>query len=728
MYNEINGFKTKSMKTTSVNFRNALKWAMQMSTRVFMVLLLLTICQIASIQAQTVPGITWTQQYGTTNIDQSRGISAEGNIYMAGNTYGTFPGQTNYGSCDAYFVKYDPAGNQLWVRQFGTSSSSDAATGIAVDGSGVYVTGYVGAALPGQTYFGSLDAFIRKYDHSGNELWTRQFGTTGQDQAADAVGVDATGVYVIGRTGGSFPGYTNAGGNDIFIAKYSLEGTQLWLLQRGTAGADYCSGIIVDASGFYISGYDNSLGTSNVEAFIAKYSLAGSEVWSSRFGTTGSDYVNEISADETALYVSGYTNGTFPGQSYAGGSYDTWVAKYERSGNQLWIREFGTTGADWGWGLCASTSGVYITGYTDGAFPGKTNSGSNDIFTAKYNKNGDLLWILETGSPSGDYAYTISVVSSNAYVNGYTNGTLPGQTGVGGADAFLLKLLVNLPPVADCGDGQLKIVTETVQLDGSGSSDQDGDAVTYAWSFVSRPAGSTAVLSSSTTVNPTFDADAAGDYVIQLIANDGTVNSDPCLVTITVQTPQEATQDLIGDVQELVAAGVLNQGQGNALTAKLQAAIQKMNQGNYNAAINILNAFINQVNAFYNSGILTEEQAIALIAPAERIIDCLERLMLKDGGMNPGGDLSSAENLQTWNNPNPFNNSTTINYSLPADLVVTLKVYDSRGKEVSLLVNELQSRGTHAVTFMADGLSSGIYYYRIQAGNASVTKKLILVR
>jgi hypothetical protein len=281
---------------------------------------------------------------------------------------------------------------------------------------------------------------------------------------------------------------------------------------------------------------------------------------------------------------------------------------------------------------------------------------------------------------------------------------------------------------ADCGDDQLKIVAETVQLDGSGSSDQDGDAITYAWSFVSRPAGSSAILSSTTTVNPTFDADAAGDYVIQLIANEVTVDSDPCLVTITVQTPQEATQDLIGDVQELVAAGLLNHGQGNALTVKLQAAIQKMNQGNYNAAINIRNAFINQVNAFYNSGILTEEQATALIASAERIIDCLERLMLKDGGMNPGGDLSSAENLRTWNNPNPFNSSTTINYSLPADLVVTLKVHDSCGKEVSLLVNELQSTGKHAVTFMADGLSSGIYYYRIQTGNATVTKKLILVR
>jgi hypothetical protein len=211
----------------------------------------------------------------------------------------------------------DLAGNQLWVRQFGTSGD-EWATGVAVDGSGVYVSGYTNGTLPGQTYSGSYDAFIKKYDHNGNELWTSQFGTNALDQAADAIGVDATGVYVIGRTGGSFPGYTNAGGNDIFIAKYSTDGTQLWLKQRGTAGADYCSGICVDATGFYISGYDNSLGSTNNEAFLSKYSPEGNEVWNYRFGTSGNDYVHEISADETALYVSGQTNGTFPGQTCVG--------------------------------------------------------------------------------------------------------------------------------------------------------------------------------------------------------------------------------------------------------------------------------------------------------------------------------------------------------------------------------------------------------------------------
>ena len=90
----------------------------------------------------------------------------------------------------------------------------------------------------------------------------------------------------------------------------------------------------------------------------------------------------------------------------------------------------------------------------------------------------------------------------------------------------------NQPPVANAGPGQTVQVGGTVMLNGSGSTDQDGDLLTYAWSFVSRPGGSTATLTNPTTVQPTFVTDAAGNFVVQLIVNDGTVNSAPATVTI----------------------------------------------------------------------------------------------------------------------------------------------------------------------------------------------------
>ena len=76
-------------------------------------------------------------------------------------------------------------------------------------------------------------------------------------------------------------------------------------------------------------------------------------------------------------------------------------------------------------------------------------------------------------------------------------------------------------------------VSETVTLNGTGSSDIDGNPLTYHWSFTSIPAGSGATLTNSTTANPTFLADKAGQYVAQLIVNDGLVNSAPAAVTIS---------------------------------------------------------------------------------------------------------------------------------------------------------------------------------------------------
>jgi photosystem II stability/assembly factor-like uncharacterized protein len=80
------------------------------------------------------------------------------------------------------------------------------------------------------------------------------------------------------------------------------------------------------------------------------------------------------------------------------------------------------------------------------------------------------------------------------------------------------------------------------------------------------------------------------------------------------------------------------------------------------------------------------------------------------------------------NYPNPFNPTTVINYELPTNTTVVLKIFDILGREVETLVNERQSIGDHSVQFNASNLPSGVYFYRIQAGNYNQTKKLLFLK
>ena len=80
------------------------------------------------------------------------------------------------------------------------------------------------------------------------------------------------------------------------------------------------------------------------------------------------------------------------------------------------------------------------------------------------------------------------------------------------------------------------------------------------------------------------------------------------------------------------------------------------------------------------------------------------------------------------NYPNPFNPSTTINFSIPQERLVTLKVFDVLGQEIAELINEVKKAGSYKVTFDASNLTTGMYFYKLEAGDFSSTKKMLLIK
>ncbi len=80
------------------------------------------------------------------------------------------------------------------------------------------------------------------------------------------------------------------------------------------------------------------------------------------------------------------------------------------------------------------------------------------------------------------------------------------------------------------------------------------------------------------------------------------------------------------------------------------------------------------------------------------------------------------------NYPNPFNPSTEIHFALPEDSHVLLALYNNLGQEVQTLINTNAPAGSHSVKLDAENLASGVYYYRLQAGNHTAMRKMLLVR
>ena len=173
-----------------------------------------------------------------------------------------------------------------------------------------------------------------------------------------------------------------------------------------------------------------------------------------------------------------------------------------------------------------------------------TNTTATLDGSASSDANGDLLtyaWTL-TSKPVGSLASlslpttpmpTFIADVAGAYMASLT--VNDGKVNSGNvATVNITASMTNAAPVANAGVAQNVVAGSVVTLDGSASSDANSDPLTYAWTLTSKPAGSTAALSSTTSAKPTFTADVAGTYVASVVVNDGKVSSTTATTSVAV--------------------------------------------------------------------------------------------------------------------------------------------------------------------------------------------------
>ncbi|MCW8817555.1 MAG: SBBP repeat-containing protein [Ignavibacteriaceae bacterium] len=516
--------------------------------------------------------------------------------------------------------------------------------------------------------------------------WTQSAGGN-SDDSGQGISIDTSGnSYVIGsfRSTAMFGTIQliSNGWDDIFIAKYNDSGNCLWAKNVGSNFFDNGYGISTDATGnSYITGSffgTVTFGTiqltsfGDYDIFIAKYDSIGNCVWANNAGGIDSDRGHGISIDENGnCYMTGYFRGTAlfgTTQLVCSGNTDVFVAKYDTSGNLTWVKNFGESIYDYSEGISADSNGnIFLTGrFVENPLPQFYDS---DIFVAKYNALGDLIWIKTVFGNSDDSGQSISADEyGNSYVTGHFSdfavfGTIPIYSS-GYEDIFIAKYdaIGNCIWVKSYGGSEYDYGGYGISTDATGNS--------YITGSFHGNSADIIIAKYGTYGNLIWVIEAGGSLFDegQSIATDGYGN-----IYVTGYFRDSA----MFDTTQLVSAG------GKDI-------------------------FITKINTTVTS---SEENLL----PTE--------IQLHQNYPNPFNPTTKIK----YTIPTPPVSPPLVK-GRTKEGFVTLKVYGILGREIATLVNEEKPAGEYEVEFNAANLPSGIYFYQLKDGEFVQTRKMVLLK
>ncbi len=352
----------------------------------------------------------WTKQFGTSADEYTNDIviDSSGNIYMTGYTTGNLDNNSNSGDADIFTSKYNSSGTRQWTKLLGTSNGN-LSYAIGLDSSNnAYLTGWSRGGLDNNTNSGDYDAFLLKYNESGTKQWTKLLGTSSEDGGRDIIVDSSDNIFILGTTKGNIDGASSASSfSDTFVAKYNSSGTRQWIKQFGTSDSSSegkC--FAIDSVGnLFISGktggaFDGYTNAGRSDVFIAKYNSSGTKQWIKQFGTSEYDYSNTCDVDTLDnFYIGGYTtDGAFDDYSNLGNN-DLIISKYNSSGTKQWLKQFGTSNYEYDdcGVILDSSNNILMCGKLDARGSGEGldgnshlggSTGSSDYFLIKFNSDG----------------------------------------------------------------------------------------------------------------------------------------------------------------------------------------------------------------------------------------------------------------------------------------------------------------------------------------------------
>lgn len=499
---------------------------------------------------------------------------------------------------------------------------------------------------------------------------------SGNDAALDAAG----NLYVTGISRG-----------DIVLIKYNPAGVQQWVRTHtgtGTSG-DNGEKILIDASGnIYIGGIIRNTGSQNDIALL-KYNSAGTQQWVKTVTgsfPTGNDSFGGMTFDAAGnIYITGMVSDTLSDPNAI-------TVKFTPAGSEVWRAKYesnpGNSYQDEGISLTVDASGnVYMCGLTF-----FTISGSGDMVTVKYNAAGVQQWARMAGSTFIDQANDVAISDSGfIYVTG-------------------------------------KIYYGTTLRD---------DIVTIKYD----PAGAELWRKTYNEIPGSYER---GEFIILDDSSNvyvGGTGADYLLIKYGAGGEQKWVQRYNGPHNYAdYLAGMVMDGEGNIyLTGEAQNTVETDGASYPHAAtVKINNAGgvqWSRVAPLYTSGndIEVDSQGDIYVAGWGRGPTSQDLMVIKYspsvGIQQVSGEVPSSFSLGQ-NYPNPFNPITNFEFQISngQSSIVNLTVYNISGRKIAVLINEPLKAGVYKYSFDGTGLNSGVYFYRLTAGEFSETKKMVLVK
>jgi hypothetical protein len=401
-------------------------------------------CLVAKAHCGSVDAtssIRWERQFGTQRYDLANAAAPddEGGSYVAGFTNLALQGQTYHHRQDAFLTRYDADGDELWTRQFGTNGT-DQALAIAVWGTDVYVAGSTDGRFAKQEARGGTDAFVARFRANGRRVWLEQLGTHGDDEGA-AIAATADAVYLAGTTGGPLDQQKLDGPSDAFVMRLDPDGLESWTRLIGGAGEDPGRALSVRGRDVYIGGTTQGLRKTigDLDGFVAAFDQGGSRRWAYQVGHEDQESFTSVEARAHGVYFAGWTSGTFLYEDPSGGR-DAVVGKLDPGGGVVWSHQFGSTTDDEATTSSIMGKGLYVAGSTLGALPEGSSFGESDGFLRKYLPNGTEVWTRQFGTADYDAVYGMASDPKGVVVVGTTHGAFEGQANAGDRDVFLVRI------------------------------------------------------------------------------------------------------------------------------------------------------------------------------------------------------------------------------------------------------------------------------------------------